>query len=74
MTLRQLRNLKKITQSEFSKKLYVSQPLLSFWEQGVREPSIEILPKMAKILHITIEELVYAIIETKNSKDYKKEA
>lgn len=73
MDLSKLRKAKKITQSELSKELYISQPLLSFWEKGLREPSIEILPKLAELLHISIEELVYAIIETKQTNLHKSE-
>lgn len=60
-----------LTQLGLAKKLYISQTLVSSWENGLREPSIDILPKLAKILHISIEELVFAIIETKNLKNTK---
>ncbi len=62
-----------LTQMEMAKKLYVSQTLVSSWEKGLREPSIEILPKLAEILHISIEQLVYAIIETKQTNLHKSE-
>ena len=65
MTLSILRKNKKLTQTELSKKLYVSQRLISAWEKAERTPSIEMIPKLSKILNCSIEELVFAIINTK---------
>lgn len=65
MTVRDIRKEKKITQQYLANKLFVSQKLVSGWETGNREPSVLIIPKLAKILNCSIEELVLAIIETK---------
>lgn len=71
--MKNLRKKIKITQHDLAKKLFVSQTLISAWENGIREPSIEILPKLAELLHISIEQLVYAIIETKQQNLHKSE-
>lgn len=59
-------------QSNIAKDLKISQPLISQWETGKRQPPVDILPKLAKILHCSIEELVYSIIETKKVNDLQK--
>ncbi len=56
---------KQITQSELAKKLNVSQSAVSQWNSGCT-PKYEQLPKLAEVLNCSIEELVYAIIDTKN--------
>ncbi len=56
---------KQITQSYLAKKLKISQSAISQWNSGTT-PKIEQLPKLAEVLNCSIEELVYAIIETKN--------
>mgnify|MGYP005810359027 CR=1 FL=1 len=65
MTLKRLRILQKVKQKDMLKTLNVSSGCLSQWESGKRQPSIEIIPQLAKILNCSIEELVLAIIETK---------
>ena len=67
MTLKMIRISKKFTQTQVAKNLFVTQRCLSNWENGTREPPISILPKLAELLHISIEQLVYAIIETKQT-------
>ena len=65
MTLKRLRILQNVKQKDMLKTLNVSSGCLSQWESGKRQPSIEIIPQLAKILNCSIEELVLAIIETK---------
>ena len=65
MTLKNLRILQNVKQKDLLKVLNVSSGCLSQWESGKRQPSIETIPKLAKILNCSIEELVLAIIETK---------
>lgn len=62
--MKRIRKAKKIKQAYIAKKLSVSQVLVSCWETGKREPSISVLPKLAEILGCSIEEVVYAIIES----------
>lgn len=65
MQLAHIRKNKKITQIELSKKLFVDQTTISKYECGKISPTIEQLPKLAQILDCSIEELVFALIETK---------
>ena len=62
MSLKQLRG-KQITQSKLASKLNVSQSYISAWEKNTREPSIKQIPKLAEILHCTIEEIVYCFCD-----------
>lgn len=59
-----LRIKKYLSQKNLAEKLFVSQRTISWWETGKREPSISVLPKLAEILGCSIEEVVYAIIES----------
>ena len=66
------REKKNITQSELADKLCVTRQAVSNWENGKTEPDIEMLNKIASVLEISIEELIYGfkretkIINTKN--------
>ena len=66
------REKKDITQSELADKLCVTRQAVSNWENGKTEPDIEMLNKIASVLEISIEELIYGfkretkIINTKN--------
>lgn len=66
------REKKNITQSELADKLCVTRQAVSNWENGKTEPDIEMLNKIASVLEISIEELIYVfkretkIINTKN--------
>lgn len=66
------REKKNITQSELADKLCVTRQAVSNWENGKTEPDIEMLNKIASVLEISIEELIYGfkretkIIDTKN--------
>lgn len=66
------REKKNITQSELADKLCVTRQAVSNWENGKTESDIEMLNKIASVLEISIEELIYGfkretkIINTKN--------
>ncbi len=68
-SLQKTRKRLELTQQEIAKKLFLSQRTISSWEKGTRTPPVEQLPKLAQVLNCSIEELVYAIIETKNQKE-----
>lgn len=53
------REKKNITQSELADKLCVTRQAVSNWENGKTEPDIEMLNKIASVLEISIEELIY---------------
>ena len=46
-----------MTQNELAEKLFVSYQAISQWENGVTKPDIELLPKIAEIFKISIDEL-----------------
>lgn len=62
--LNKMRKINKLTQKDISQKLYISQNTYSQYETGKREPSISVLPKLAEILNCSIEEVVFAIINS----------
>lgn len=65
--MKALRKRANLKQTYISFRLNTTQKTISSWETGKRSPSIEQLPKLAEILNCSIEELVLAIIETKNN-------
>lgn len=68
MTIKNIRQLKNITQCDVAIKLNCNQTSISKYEKGIAEPKIEQIPKLAKILDCSIEDIVKAIIETKEEK------
>lgn len=64
MNLKQIMKSKNIKQSELAKELGVSQETISDWCTGYRKPRIKYLPKLTKMLGISMEELVNIIILT----------
>lgn len=57
--IRAYRENKNITQAELAEKLYVTRQAVSNWENGKTEPDIDTLNKIATVLEISIEELIY---------------
>lgn len=56
--IKELRQEKKLTQKELAIKLGVSSTCYAGWEQGYREPSLECLIKLCKILEISSDYLL----------------
>ena len=52
------RKAKKLTQAKLAEKLFVSEKTVSKWENGKGIPDTESLPKLCKILDISINELL----------------
>ena len=48
-----------MTQDELAEELNVTRQALSNWERGKTEPDIETLTKIAEILNVSVEELIY---------------
>ena len=48
-----------MTQDELAEELNVTRQALSNWERGKTEPDIETLTKIAEILDVSVEELIY---------------
>ncbi len=48
----------KLSQSELAERLYVTRQAVSNWERGISEPDVEMLLRISKELHISIENLI----------------
>lgn len=53
--LKELRKINKYTQKELSTKLGITLSAYSNYEQGIREPSIEIIIKLVKIYRVSAD-------------------
>lgn len=58
------RRLNAMTQEDFAKKLNVSTQAVSKWEQKITSPDIMLLPEIAKLFCISIDELFGMKINT----------
>lgn len=56
--IKEYRKQNNILQREFAEKLYVTDKAVSRWECGKSFPDLELLPKIAEILGITVGELL----------------
>lgn len=56
--IKKIRTDKKITRKELAEKIEVSEPTISRYENGKREPNIETLNKIARALNVSILELI----------------
>lgn len=56
--LKEFRKEKNIGQVELAKALGVSKGIISLWENGLREPNMYSLIKLAKYFDVSIDELV----------------
>lgn len=55
---------KQITQKHLAEKLNITQSAISQWNYSY--PKLDLIPKIAEVLNCSIEEVVLALIETKN--------
>lgn len=67
--LRELREEKNLTQSEFSKLINVSQVAYSYYEIGKRAIPLDILIKIAQFYNTSID---YILFQTDERKAYSK--
>ena len=56
--LRRLRKERKLTQKELAGLIGVKNSVISFYEVGDRTPSLEVLIKLSKALHISTDVLL----------------
>ena len=56
--LKNLRLQEGLTQPQLAEKLGVSKGMISFWENGVYEPTAYHIVEIAKFFHITTDELL----------------
>ena len=57
-TIKEARSALGMTQEEFAAALGVTQGTVSQWEIGRTHPSFGLLPKIADVLQITLDELI----------------
>jgi transcriptional regulator with XRE-family HTH domain len=57
--IKNFREQKGISQSELAEKLNVTRQAVSNWETGKTQPDIDTLHKIADILEVSIDELIY---------------
>ncbi|MDT2749608.1 helix-turn-helix transcriptional regulator [Streptococcus parauberis] len=69
--LNELRKKKKLTQVEMAKLLMVTQGAYQKWEAGSREPSFEMLMRIADILEVTIDFLLGRVDVVSLKYDYE---
>lgn len=70
--LKRIRTAKQLSQDALAGKLYVTRQTVSGWENGRTQPDIETLVKIAQVLEVDVEELIYGV--KKNSgEDVKKQ-
>lgn len=58
MRIAQLRKAAGLTQHELAKALGVPQSNIAFWERTDKPPRSDLLPKMAQILGVSVEDLL----------------
>lgn len=63
MTLKELRKTKGISQKEFSLLIKEKETTISMWENQKSKPRIDKLPKIAKVLDTTIDEVLHCFLE-----------
>jgi len=56
--LRKLRIKKGLTQEKIAKKIGVTAKSVGHWETGRRKPTFDKLIKLAKILEVSVDELI----------------
>lgn len=67
--IRALRIRKKMTQDELAEKLYVSHQTVSNYETGKTRPDIDTLIKIAEIMDVDVNVLIYGIPSQKDASD-----
>lgn len=57
--IKELRQQKRITQNQVAMKLGVSSQAVSKWENNLSCPDIMLLPRIAKLFDVSIDELFF---------------
>lgn len=58
--IRTIRRQKGLTQAELGQRIGVSQQVVTNYERGLREPTLETMLKIAGVFDVTLEQLVGA--------------
>ena len=62
--IKRFREKASMTQQELGGKLCVTRQAVSSWENGKTEPDLETLGKIAEVLEVSAEELIYGETKT----------
>ena len=74
LKIAEIRKEKGLTQKQLAEKLKIYQSNMSNWENGITEPDIQSLIKIADILDVHIDELVgRELVDFKNEVEKRKE-
>ena len=65
--LKALRNAKKLKQEELAQKISISKSAIGMYERNEREPSFEILEKLANYFEVTIDFLLTGAQQKKDN-------
>lgn len=57
--IKKFRENKKLTQEDMAERMNVTRQAVSNWETEKTQPDIETLQKIAQILEVSVEELIY---------------
>ncbi len=63
MNLKTMREAVNITQAELAKTLGLKQSSVAMWETGKSVPKTTDLPKLAKVLNVSVEEIINCFTE-----------
>ena len=63
VSLKELRTRKKMKLEDVAHQLKVSSQSISNYENGYREVPVRLLTKYAQVLEVSVEQLVYSIIQ-----------
>lgn len=56
--IRSLRKAANLTQAELGEEVGVSQNAINFFENGLKDPQVKVLARIAKRLGCTVDELI----------------
>lgn len=62
------RREKNMTQQELADKLHITDKAVSKWERGLSYPDVSLIPKLAEVLDISIENLINGKLEALEAK------
>jgi len=71
--IKELRIGKKMSQAELAKKLGISNSMVSSYENGAKQPSVEVMAKIARLFVVSMDFMYGFISESRNnilSNDY----
>ena len=62
---------KKVKQKDLASKLLLSQSAVNLWCKGKCLPTLNLIPKIAKFLNCTMEEVVLSLVDVQENENSK---